>query len=48
MLTRDKIMSYSLTAPVIDNIRAGPEVTGAATATGAGAAVATGEERWQV
>ena len=34
-LTRDKILSYSLTAPVIDNVRAGPEVAGAATATGA-------------
>ena len=38
-LTRDKILSYSLTAPMIDNIRAGPEVAGAATATGAEAAM---------
>ena len=33
-LTRDRILSYLLTAPVIDNVRAGPEVAGAATATG--------------
>ena len=41
-LTRDRILSYSLTAPVIDNVRAGPAVTGAATATGARAAAAPG------
>ena len=34
-LTRDKILSYSLTAPVIDNVQAGPEVAGAVAATGA-------------
>ena len=47
-LTRDRILSYSLTAPMIDNVRAGPAVAVVATATGAGAAAATGEERWQV
>ena len=39
-LTRDK--TYLLTAPVIDNVRAGPAVAGTATAKGAGAAAATG------
>ena len=47
-LTRDRILSYSLTAPVINNVWAGPAVVGAATATVAGAAAATGEERQQV
>ena len=44
-LTRDRILSYSLTATVIDNVRAGPAVAGAAAATGAaepGAAAAVG------
>ena len=41
-LTRDRILSYSLTAPVIDNVRAVPAVTGVATATGARAAAVPG------
>ena len=49
-LTRDRILSYSLTAPMINNVRDGPAVAGAATATGAGAAAATGAaaaDTWQ-
>ena len=41
-LTRDRILSYSLKSPVIDNVRAGPAVAGATAATGAGAAAETG------